>query len=411
MGYSKDAVKGIGWIGLFRFGAKGVVFLKIIAAYRYLSPRDVGLFGLCAIALGLLEMFTETGINIILVRDSRPISYYLDTAFIVSVVRGILIGGLLALSSLFLPAFFRDDGLFPLLLWVSIIPIVKGFINPAIATFTKDLHYHKEALLRIFLAVAEALFAIFLVRLFHSASSLLWSMIAASFLEVFISFAFIKPRPKLAFKSKVCTEIINPGKWINLAGILSYAEQNFDNILVGRVLGATQLGYYQTAFNLGRSLITEVGVIFSQVLTPIMSRFQTDRSRMERAFVRMLIPAGISMLIPLGILNFPPAQEILFHFLQDKWRPILPLLPYLTIGAWITGVTIVGNAVYLVRDEVKTLVALYIVALSSLLTLMYYMTTQFGILGAVQAVLIVKVVMAPLFGWKTFSLITHRKKL
>ena len=123
MGYTRDFLKGLGWIGFFRFGVKAIVFFKVIVAYRYLSPREVGLFGLAALALGLLEMLTETGINVVLVRDTRKISYYLDTAFIVSIVRGIAIGAVLLATAFFLPSFFRDPDLFPLLVLVSVIPL------------------------------------------------------------------------------------------------------------------------------------------------------------------------------------------------------------------------------------------------------------------------------------------------
>src|SRR5258706_11805244 len=108
MGYRQSLLKGLGWIGFFRAAAKAIVFFKIVLAYRYLSPRDVGVYGLAMIALGLLEQLTETGVNIIIVKENQPLTYYMDTAFLVSIGRGILISLTLFISAFLLPTFFND---------------------------------------------------------------------------------------------------------------------------------------------------------------------------------------------------------------------------------------------------------------------------------------------------------------
>lgn len=408
MGYTKDFVKGLGWIGAFRLGAKLIVFAKVIVAYRYLSPREVGLFGLAAIALGLLEMLTETGINVVLIKDSRPLKYYLDTAWIISIVRGALIGIVLLALAYIAPGFFHDDGLFPLLLLVSVIPVIKGFINPSISTYVKDLQFEKEALMRIGLILVDALSAIALVSRFHTASSLIYAMILAAFVEVAYSYLFIKPWPRLRFSAKIYQEIIGPGKWINAVGIITYAEQNFDNIIVGRVLGSTALGYYQTAFNLTRSLIAEVGTAFSQVLLPIYGRLVNEPSRMRRAVIKLLIPAALLMLVPLVALNLEPVQSLLIYFLKEKWRPALELFLPLSLCAWVTGMDTLVTPLFLARNHIRTLVVLYGIGLIAMLGIMWWFTHQFGLAGAAYAVLASRLLIQPFFIWRTVKLMNTK---
>lgn len=407
MGYTKDFLKGLGWIGAFRMGAKALVFFKVIFAYRYLSPREVGLFGLTAIALGLLEMLTETGINIVLIKDTKPISYYINTAWIVSILRGFLIGIVLLILAYVMPIFFHDQGLFSLMLLVSVIPVIKGFINPAISAYVKDLHFEKEAGLRIGLILIDSLMAVFLVSIFHDAQSLIFAMIIAAVAELLYSYLAIRPWPKLQFDRSVYTDIITPGKWINVASIIAFAEQNFDNIIVGRVLGATSLGYYQTAFNLTRSLIAEVGVAFAQVLLPIYGRMASDQTRLRRAVLKLFVPAGLLMLIPLIALNLHPIQELLIYFLKDKWRPALELLLPLSFCAWLTGMDSLINPIFLARDWIKTLVMLYAVGLGSMLVLMYWFTHTYGLMGAAQAVMFSRLLIQPLFIWKTYKVMQN----
>jgi O-antigen/teichoic acid export membrane protein len=405
MGYTKDFLKGLGWIGAFRLSAKAIVFFKVIVAYRYLSPREVGLFGLVSIAIGLLEMLTETGINVVLVRDTRPISYYLDTAFIVSIVRGILISLVLLLSALLLPSFFHDGGLFVLLLYASIIPVIKGFINPAEAKFVKDLTFQREAIFRVGLQLVDGIGAILLVQYFHSAASLVWAMILTALTEVIYSQLFITPRPRFAFNKEVYRSIIDPGKWVNASGIITFAEQNFDNIIVGRVLGAEALGFYQTAFNLTRSLIAEIGTAFSQVLLPIYGRLVHEQSRMRRAVIKLIVPAALLMLIPTIALNTHIVQEGLIYFLHDKWRPALQLFFPLSICALLTGMDTLINPLFVARNKIKELVMLYTIGLALMIIFMYWFTREFGLSGAALAVMASRIILQPFFIWQTLRVI------
>ncbi len=394
-------MKGLGWIGFFRAAAKAIVFFKIILAYRYLSPRDVGVYGLAMIALGLLEQLTETGVNIIIVKERQPLSYYIDTAFLVSIGRGILIALVLFASSFFLPSFFNDPLLFPLMLVVSIIPFIKGFINPAVAQYQKDLKFEKDSILRLLPIFSDVIFSMLFVFLFRTALALLMGMVISAVLEVATSYVFVRPWPKLAFKRSVFNAIVTPGKWVNIAGIITFAEQNFDNVIVGKMLGSTELGFYQTAFNLSRSLIAEIGLTFSQVLLPIYGRMGGQSDRLKSAVKRVFLPAAFIMVVPIILLNIPALQEILLIFLKPKWRPMIPLLPYLSIAAWFTGMNLLFNPLYLVKNKYKSLVALYGSNLGILLVLLVLIIPQGGILGAAKAVLISRLLMQPFFIWRT----------
>lgn len=397
MGYTRDFIKGLSWVGFFRISSKLIVFGKIIIAYRLLSPRQVGLFGLTAVVLGLVEMLTETGINIILVRDTKPLKYFVNTAFIVSIARGILISSAIVLSAFILPSYFHDDGLFTPLLWAALVPFIRGFINPSIVQFQKDLQFQKEAMLRIFLTLVDVTSAIYFVYQSPTATSLVWGMAASAIAEVAISHLLIRPLPKLEFDWNIAKEIINPGKWVNAVSIISFAEQNFDNLVVGRMLGSTQLGYYQTAYNLTRSVIMEVGTAISQVLLPIYGRIAKDESRFLRAIVRIFLPSAILLSIPAILLTLPPVHELLLVFLKEKWRPALPLLPILAMAAWITGIDVLVNPILIVKDRIKLLAGLYGAGFILMIGLMVLLIQEYEVAGAALAVLLSRMSIQPLF--------------
>ncbi|PWU23712.1 hypothetical protein C5B42_02055 [Candidatus Cerribacteria bacterium 'Amazon FNV 2010 28 9'] len=400
MGYRTHVLKGLRWNGLLRVASKAAVFFKVIVAYRFLSPREVGLYGLALIALGLLEQLTETGVNVIIVKEKKPLSYYIDTAFLVSIGRGIIIALILLASAFFLPSFFRDNGLFSLLLLASIIPFIRGFINPAVAKYQKNLQFGLDSLIKFLPVLSDVFFSIAFAFTWHSAFGIVFGLLCSAIVEVATSWICVTPRPKLRFRKEVYRAIVSPGKWINIAGIMTYAEQNFDNVIVGRMLGATALGFYQTAFNITSSLIGDIGLTFSQVLLPIYGKIEHDRKRLVRAVLMVFIPAAIVMAIPVVLLNFSIIQSILIFFLKDKWRPMLPLLPYLSIAAWFTGMNLLCNPLFLVTRRYKMMVALYGSNLVLLIILLVVIIPMQGLVGATKAVLVARMLLQPLYIWQ-----------
>src|SRR3989344_7147166 len=110
MGYLKDTIKGVSWMGGLRVGTRAVTFLKILILARILSPNEFGLFGIAMLALAFLEIVTETGINIFLIQEKADLDKYNDTAWVVSIVRGCLMSLALFIASPFITAFFNSPG-------------------------------------------------------------------------------------------------------------------------------------------------------------------------------------------------------------------------------------------------------------------------------------------------------------
>ena len=112
MGYTKDTMRGVGWVGGLRLITRIVSFARIAILARLLSPVQFGVFGIAMLVTALLEVFTETGVNIILVQEKKDIKEYINSAWIVSIVRGIAISTIIFFSASFVSIFFHSGILF-----------------------------------------------------------------------------------------------------------------------------------------------------------------------------------------------------------------------------------------------------------------------------------------------------------
>jgi len=120
MGYSKKALINIGWSGLLRIFLRILTFAKLALLARILSPSDFGAVGIATLVLAFLETLTETGVNVFLIQEKGKINSYLNTAFIISILRGILISLVIFISAPYISSFFNSENSLQLIFLISV---------------------------------------------------------------------------------------------------------------------------------------------------------------------------------------------------------------------------------------------------------------------------------------------------
>src|SRR3989338_5844843 len=144
--FKGEILRGLGWAGTLRVFVKLLTFVKLVVLARVLTPEAFGQFGIAVLVLTFFETLTETGINQVLIYSERKLEDLLDSAWIVSIVRGVAIALLVGLSAYPLSWYFHDPHILPLVLLISIAPLLRGFVNPMIVTFVKELDFRREFL-------------------------------------------------------------------------------------------------------------------------------------------------------------------------------------------------------------------------------------------------------------------------
>lgn len=394
MGYTKETIKGVSWVGALRFATRAFSFVRIIVMARLLVPIQFGIYGIAALVLALLEVFTETGVNIILVQEKEKIERHIDSAWIVSIVRGIIIALTLLITAPFISRFFNSkDSLF-VIQAISIVPFLRGFINPSAVKFQKELQFHKEFWYRFTILFVDAAIAIGLALITHHAISIVFGLIAGVIFEIFLSFLFISPRPRFNFEKKYIKKILHRGKWVTFFGIFNYLFYNGDNIAVGKFINSASLGLYQMAYSISILPITEVADVFSRVTFPIYTKISEDRSRLKSAFLKTSIVIFL-LTTPIGIILFLFPKEIVRIFLGDGWSGITAVLPILAVFGVVRAVSSSMSSLFLAVGKQEYVTIVTLVSLIGLAFPIVPLVIQFGIVGAGAAALIGSIVGLP----------------
>jgi len=393
MGYTKTAIKGISWAGSLSFFSRGISFLRTIVFARILNPAQFGVYGIALLIMALLETLTETGVNVILVQEKENIEKYISTAWLVSIIRGIIIALVIILSAPFIAAFFHAPGVLGVMLLVSVVPFLRGFINPSEVTFQKDLKFHQEFWYRIAIFAFDTVISLAMVYMIHSVIGIIWGLIAGVVLEVVLSFVLLSPRPNLNIEKGYLSKIVNKGKWVTLSGIFNYLFHNFDTIVVGRILGAGGLGLYEMAYNISMLPITDVADVISKVTFPVYTKISEDKFRLRKAFLKTVVLVSL-ILLPFGILIVFP-YEIVKIVLGQKWLGIVDVLRILVIFGVIRAISGSTSALFLSVGKQRYVTIVTLVSMLGLAVTIVPLVLKMGIYGAGVSVLIGTLVALP----------------
>jgi len=385
MGYTKDTIKGISWMVGFRVVTRLISYAKLAIILRILSPAQFGLFVIASIVLAFIETLIETGINTFLIQEEDEIETYINTAWIVSIVRGAAMALAIVVAAPFIAQFFNATGSYTLLLLISIVPLIRGFINPAIVKFQKDLEFHKEFYFRTFLFLVDALVAVVVIYITRSAEGIIWGLIAGAFLEVILSFILIKPVPRFVFQMNLLKRVINRGKWMTAAGVFNYLFHNGDDIVVGKILGTLSLGLYDFAYKFSMLPITEVGDVVSKVTFPVYTKIAHDAQRLKTAYFKTLAATTI-LVLPIGLLLFLFPHEIVSLFGQ-QWGMAASVFRILAVFGVIRAILNSASPLFLAVKKQEYVTSITLMSFLVLAITIIPFVKKFGINGAGFSVL------------------------
>jgi lipopolysaccharide exporter len=384
MSYFKTALTGLSWTAALRGSIRVLAIGKTAVLARLLLPEQFGAFGIAAMALALLEIVTETGINVFLLQEKGDFKEYIDTAWVVSIIRGILISILIIVAAPYISTFFGSPQSLNLLYLAGVIPAIRGFINPANIIFQKDLRFDREFGYRFGILIVEILATILIAWQTRSAISFVWGLIFSAVTEVILSFVLISPKPKIKFEKEKLKHVLDRGKWVTGFGIFDYIFTQGDNIAVGRLLGEAPLGIYRTSYSLSTMPVTEISEIFYKVMFPVLVKVSHDPQRLKK-MVAKSVAVVILLMLFVGICVFIFADPLVRVLLGYRWIEAIPVIRVLAITGLFRGLSFSFNSIFVALEKQKYVTMIIFTSMLGLVITIVPMIHQFGIIGAAYA--------------------------
>ena len=112
--------------------------------------------------------------------------------------------------------------------------------------------------------------------------ALVWQTLVSGFANAVLRIAFARFRPRLVFDRAALRGVGTYSSGVTAFTAINYWARNLDKALIGRALGAAQLGFYGRAYALMLYPLEAINGIINPSLHPLFSAMQDDLARMTR---------------------------------------------------------------------------------------------------------------------------------
>src|SRR5690606_5353534 len=115
--------------------------------------------------------------------------------------------------------------------------------------------------------------------------------------------------------------------------IFSTLTYNFDNLIIGKMLGASMLGAYTLSFSLTEQLRQTLSAVLNKVMYPVFGKTQDDKQKLKNYFLK-IVNFNALIIYPLMAYFFLFAKEVI-SFFGEKWSDAVLPLKILSIAMMI----------------------------------------------------------------------------
>jgi O-antigen/teichoic acid export membrane protein len=352
-----------------------------------LTPYDFGLLGIAMLAIYTLETFSQTGLSHALIQRRDKVESFLDTAWTISVLRGLVLFIILFLSAPLIAKFFDSPQSTLVIRVIALSTLLSGFKNIGILFFQRELEFHKQFFYELPVTLVDLGVAVTLAFILRNVWALVWAALAASFTSLFFSYVLQPYRPRFKLQKDKFYKLFGYGKWVLGSSVVIFFAAQGDDAFLAKILGVAALGLYQMAFTIGNYPASEITGVVSKVVFPAYARLQTFPQKLKEAYLRTITLVTL-MSIPLsgGIITLGPKFTRLF--LGEKWLQIITPLQILALSGMFRSIAGTGGAIFNAIGKPKLDFRMNIVRLIVIILSIYPLTMTYGISGTCLSVLL-----------------------
>src|SRR5512135_400046 len=307
---------------------------SVIVLARLLTPGDYGIVTMVTAVTGFIELFRELGLSSATIRTRGITHDQVSNLFWINTGLGTAITVIIASSGPIMAWFYHKPQLIPIAASLSLTSVISSLGTQHGALMNRDMRFASLAVIRI-----SAMLAGFLTALAVAlAGGTYWALVANNLvLAVWNTAGVWKAsgfRPG-RFKKKVgLRPLIRFGANVAGSDILTYAQRNTDNVLIGRAWGAGQLGLYNKAYSLLMLPITNLRYPLTRVAYPALSRLQDEPAAFRAYFTKYCTLLSF-VTMPIVAFLFASSAHVIRLFLGPRWMGASELFSILAVVSFI----------------------------------------------------------------------------
>lgn len=348
----RESSKGIKWQTASEIFIRIFQFLTTIVLARLLMPEHFGLIAIALIFSQLAFVIFDFGFSAALIQKKELQAIHYSTTFVVYLILAVFFMALVVLIAPLAANYFRQPILADMLRLLSVIFIFYALSAIPSIKLTRSMWFKRFSGLQFIAALSYGFTAIILAWLGWGVWSFVYGLLMERFILMLLLFLFAPRNPGLRFNGAVFKELMGFGGNVMASRFASYVNNNTPSFMIGKVLGAVQLGFFSLAYQLVEFPVQRIAKNILRVLFPAFSKLQDDLPQFRELFAQTVYYLSL-FTFPVfgGLLLIAP--QLIHLFYGSKWDEAILPLQILTAVGLFRSLWVMNSVIFLSRGKPK----------------------------------------------------------
>lgn len=302
---------------------------------RLLSPIDFGIVAMCTPIFSFLSIFNDLGLSQATIQ--RPALTRDDSNLIFWMNAGLGFTVALAIAAIAPAAayFYGDGRVTAVLIAMSLVILINSLSSQQVALLVRGIRPVPLLIIdlvpvvgNVIVSIAAALYglgywSIVIGQATHALMAGLTAWIASDF------------RPSWPRNLRTAIPILRFGGHLTGLNIGSFFAANLSPVLVGRLFGVVEVGYFDRSFKLVSMSYMQILAPISRIAETVLARVAGDDAQYRKVFVQ-IAEAMLLVILPglLCIAMMPDAAVRLLY--GPAWIDCSPIVAFFAFGSLLT---------------------------------------------------------------------------
>lgn len=310
-GLAARALRGSVWAGTGHIVSQVIRLASNLILTRMLFPEAFGLMSLVTVLMVGVAMLSDVGIGVSISQSRRGDDRnFLDTAWTMQVLRGLLLFVLILLFAWPVSIFYAEPSLTYLLPIASLSVVISGFNPIRLETAGRHLLLGRVTLLDLISQIGGIVATVLFALITPSVWALVIGLVLGAALRLVLANMMI-PGEGSHFRidKSAAKEILQFGKWIIPSTAFGFLLGQGDRLIFGVYLTLEMLGIYNIGQFLAAAPLMLSLAITTRILVPIYREYLEERSPDHARKLRLmrygLTGATMVMLVVVALVGQP----------------------------------------------------------------------------------------------------------
>ncbi|WDL95261.1 oligosaccharide flippase family protein [Alicyclobacillus sp. ALC3] len=314
------------------------LFASVILA-RILTPRDFGLYAIIGFFLQFLTLVSDGGIGAGLIQQGRKPRK--DTYAIAFTLIQLLYFGACVLAvpgALLFAHLYRSMSLNIWMIYTFILEFyLSSFRVIPAAKLERSLKYTKLAVVETCEYFSFQVVTVVLAFLGHGVWSFVFGALVSRVVGLVLLYTLSPYMPRLRFERDTARRLMRFGAAMQLANVLSFAQNSISPSFVAFKLGTAAVGFSNFSYKVGSYPTYPLNAV-RRMMFPLLSRIQDNEKLFRRTLNDIIRVSNIVLFgttaVLLGVV--PDVVKVVFG---SKWMPSVELIYGVLFGTLLLGYT------------------------------------------------------------------------